>query len=217
MRAATRSSPSSSHTRPHASRDLRARAQCSPHGPDGSAAPRTRARPCAARCAASGRATAIRLRGMRHEGTQPDSSFCRRRAAAVARAERDACRRRRRPTRTRSASLVAVDVELVARRRVEGAAAVRADLRTNPAVAQKCEGAPSRGTASEIEVKRPVPGSTEMEASGRVEQRRELRSPIALTLRRDRRELLADVLGRDHSSTPSSASSRRLTSTPVPP
>ena len=113
--------------------------------------------------------------------------------------------------------VVAVDVQLVARRRVERAAPVRADLRTNPAVTQKREGAPSRGTACEIEMEGPVPGAAQMEAPGRVEQRRELGSPIALSLRRDRRELLANVLGRDHSSTPSSASSRRLTSTPVVP
>ena len=90
--------------------------------------------------------------------------------------------------------LVAVDVELVARRRVEGTATIGADLRTDPAVAEEREGAPSRGTASEIEMKRPVPGSAQMEAPGRVEQRRQLRSPIALPLRRDRRELLANVL-----------------------
>ncbi len=113
--------------------------------------------------------------------------------------------------------VVALDVELVPRRSVEGPAPVGPDLRADPAVAEERERAPRRGAASEIEVQRPVAGAAEVQAPGGVEQRGELGAPIALALRRDRRELLANVLGRDHSSTPSSASSRRLTSTPVAP
>jgi hypothetical protein len=113
--------------------------------------------------------------------------------------------------------VVPVDVELVARRRVERSAAVRADLGPDSAVAQKGERTSGRCAAPEVEVERPVSRPAKMEAPRRVEQCRELGSAVALALRRDRRELLPDVLGRDQRTTPSSASSRRLTSSPAAP
>ena len=112
---------------------------------------------------------------------------------------------------------IAVDMELKARRRVERPASIGADLGADPALAEKRERPPRRGAAPEVEMERPVAAAAQMEAPGRVEQRRELGSPVALALWRDRRELLADVLRRDQSETPSSASSRRLTSTPALP
>lgn len=114
-------------------------------------------------------------------------------------------------------ALVAVDVQLVTRRGVERPPSIRSYLRANPAVAQERERAPGRCTASEIEMQSPVASSAKMQAPGRVEESRQLGTLIALALRGDGGELLANVLGCDHRTTPSSASSRRLTSSPVEP
>jgi hypothetical protein len=112
---------------------------------------------------------------------------------------------------------IACNVELVPGRRVERPTPVRPDLRAEAALAQKREAASSRGTAAQVEMQPPVPCRAQMQAAGRVEQRGELGSAIALPLRRDPRELLANVLGRDQRTTPSSASSRRLTPIPASP
>ncbi len=112
---------------------------------------------------------------------------------------------------------IAGEMELEASRSVERPAPIGPNLGADPALAQERERPARRGAAPEVEVQRPVAASAQVEAPGGVEQRRELGSPVALALRRDRRELLADVLRGDQSETPSSASSRRLTSMPALP
>ncbi len=81
---------------------------------------------------------------------------------------------------------VALDMKLIARRRVERATAVRADLGADPAVAQERERTPCRCAAAEVEMQPPVAGAAQMQAPGRVEQRGQLGSAIALALGRDR-------------------------------
>ena len=64
------------------------------------------------------------------------------------------------------------------------------------------------------------PATAQVHRAGRVEQRRGLGEPIAATRRGDGCQLGADVLGERRvaqSSTPSSASSRRLSATPDEP
>ena len=80
---------------------------------------------------------------------------------------------------------VAVDVELVARRGVERAAPVGADLRADPAVAEEGERSAGGRPAAEVEVERPVSRPAQVEASRRVEQRGQLRPAVALALGRD--------------------------------
>ncbi len=123
------------------------------------------------------------------------------------------------PRRREDAERVGVsgDVQLVSGRRVERAATVGPDLGPDAALAEKRECTPRSRPAPEVEVERPVAGSAQVQAASRVEEGRELGATVALALRRDRRELLADVLRRDQSTTPSSASRRRLTSTPADP
>lgn len=109
------------------------------------------------------------------------------------------------------------DMELVARLPAEGAAAVRTDLRWDLLIAEEGERAPCRRAACEIEVQRPLALGAEVKAPRRVEERRELREAIARALWGNAAELLADVLGGPQRSTPSSASSRRLTVIPAEP
>ena len=109
--------------------------------------------------------------------------------------------------RTAERALVDVDVQLVARRPVERAAAVRADLRAHAEVAQQRERAPRGRRAREVEVHRdrrrragarhPTAWKS-AESSASRQQRR---------VGRDRGELVAQVVRERH---PSSASSRRL-------
>ena len=113
--------------------------------------------------------------------------------------------------------LVTVDVQLVARCALERTPPVRADLGANPGGAQKGERAPRCCATPEVEMERPGSCAAQVQAARGVEEGRQLRPAIAVALRRDARELLADVLGGDHRCTPSSASRRRLTSTPVRP
>ncbi len=107
-------------------------------------------------------------------------------------------------------------MELVAGRLVERTTPVRADLGPDLRISQQAEGTARRRPAGEVEMQRPLASSSEMEAARRVEERRQLGQPVALPSGRDPRELLSDVLG-GHSSTPSSASRRRLTPTPAEP
>jgi hypothetical protein len=87
-----------------------------------------------------------------------------------------------------------LDMELVARRRVERLPPIGSDLRADPAVAQERERATRGGTAPEVEVQRPLSTSAKVKAPRGVEERGELGETVAFALRRDRRELLADVL-----------------------
>src|SRR3990172_4449185 len=108
-------------------------------------------------------------------------------------------------------------MELVARRPVEGAPAVRADLGPDPLLAQQRERTARDGSARDVQVQPPLSAATQVQASRRMEQCRDLRQPIARSLRGYLCELLTDVLGGHQRSTPSSASSRRLTATPAEP
>jgi hypothetical protein len=112
---------------------------------------------------------------------------------------------------------VSIDVELKPSRGIERPSPIGADLGAEPAVAEKGKSAPRGGAAPEVEMERPVAAAAQVETAGGMEERRELRSPIALALGGDRRELLPDVLRRDQSETPSRVRSRRLTSTPALP
>jgi hypothetical protein len=107
-------------------------------------------------------------------------------------------------------------MELIARALVEGAPAVRADLGTDPDVAQDAEGAARSCPTPQIEVQCPLALPSEMEAARRVEECGQLGEPVALPSRNDPRELFPDVLG-CQSRTPSSSSKRRLTRTPAEP
>ena len=112
---------------------------------------------------------------------------------------------------------VACDVQLVPRRSVECASPVRPDLRADVDIPQQREGTANSSSAPEVEVQCPVSTGSEMQAAGRVEERGELGPPIAGATRRDSGQLLPYVFGCDHKRTPSSASNRRLTPTPVAP
>ena len=59
--------------------------------------------------------------------------------------------------------------------------------------------------------------AAQVDAPGRVEERRDLGQPAAAALGCDRRELGAEVVRETHDLVPSSASSRRLYSTPSEP
>ena len=112
---------------------------------------------------------------------------------------------------------VALHVELEARRAIERAPAVGADLGPDSFVAEQRERPARSCAAPEVEMKAPLPVSAQVEVARGMEERGELRTPVAVACRRDARELLADVLGRDQRDTPSSPSNRRLTATPAEP
>ena len=143
--------------------------------------------------------------------------------AAAARAADDALRRllerrARRGEHTRLAqhverALVDVDVQLVARRLVERAARVRADLRAHAEVAQQREGAPGGGRAREVEVHRDRRrrAGARRPTRGRAPRARRAGSSAAPA-----RSARARRAGHRR-ATPSSSSSRRLYSTPRSP
>ena len=113
---------------------------------------------------------------------------------------------------------VAVDVELVAGRASRTSGAGRCGSPTGSRSSRRRENA--RRAAAPLPRSRwsdQSPRPAQVEASRRVEQRGQLRPPVALAPGRDPPELLAHVLRRDHRTTPSSASRRRLTSTPASP
>jgi hypothetical protein len=112
---------------------------------------------------------------------------------------------------------VACEVQLVPRRTVEGASPLCSDLRADSDMPQQREGTASSSSAPEVEVQCPVSTGSEMQAAGRVEERGELGPPITGATRRNPGQLLPYVFGCDHNRTPSSASNRRLTPTPVAP
>ena len=91
-------------------------------------------------------------------------------------------------------ALRALDVELVARRAIEGPRRVGADLRRDAQLGEQRERAPDDGRGREVEVERDRAAAAEMHRARRVEERGDLRQPVAAARRRDRRELRADVV-----------------------
>ncbi len=88
----------------------------------------------------------------------------------------------------------AVDVQLVARAGLEGAAPVGSDLRRDTERAQKTEGATRDRRVGDVEVNRDFAAPFEVHAAGGMKEPRQLGQSIALTPRRDRRELVPQVL-----------------------
>ena len=112
---------------------------------------------------------------------------------------------------------VVLEMELVARPPLEGAPLVRPDLAGDAVGAQEPERAPRDRPARQLEVERDAPATAQVDASRAADERRELGQSAAGLPRRDRRQLLTDVVGEAQSSMPSSASRRRLYSTPSEP
>ena len=143
--------------------------------------------------------------------------------AAAARAADDALRRalEGRPPRRQHARLaehlrgrrVDLHVQLVARRPVERAPAIGADLRADAEVAQERERAPRRRRARQIEVHRELAVAAQVPRAGGVEQRRELGEAAAAPDRRDRRELVAQVVRERHARAPAAAACSRARAT----
>ena len=104
----------------------------------------------------------------------------------------------------------AENVQLVARRTVERALPVRPDLALDPEVAQERERSAGHRGRRDVEMERELAVPAEVEAAGRVEQRRDLRERVATPGGRNRRKLVPHVLGKRHAVAPSSASRRRL-------
>ena len=90
--------------------------------------------------------------------------------------------------------LVTVDVELVTRPAVEGAALVRPDLGRDTEAAQQAEGPPGNGRLRHVQVDGNLTAATQVDAAGGVEEPGQLRQTVALVARRDRRELAAQIL-----------------------
>src|SRR5437660_4458565 len=78
------------------------------------------------------------------------------------------------------------DVDLATRSLLEATATVGSDLGLDAEGAQEAEGPPSYRRASEIELHRDVAARAQVEAPRAVEERRELREPVALIRWRDR-------------------------------
>ena len=117
-------------------------------------------------------------------------------------------------------ALRSLDVQLVARRAIEGTGRIRADLGRDTQLREKLERTTGSRGGRQVEVERDRASPSQMHRAGRVEERGDLRQAVATAGGRDRRELRADVLGqraRAQSSTPSSASRRRLSSGPALP
>jgi hypothetical protein len=107
-------------------------------------------------------------------------------------------------------ALVDLDVQLVARRLVERAAPVGADLGAHTQVAQERKRAAGGSRRAEIEMDGDAP-APEVPGTGGVEERRDLGEPATAAERRDLRQLVPEVVGERHyMSTPSRVSSRRL-------
>ena len=69
----------------------------------------------------------------------------------------------------------------------------------------------------DVEMECHVTVPANVQRAGRVEERRELRTSVALPHGRDLGELLAHILRRRHNETPSSARRRRFVMTPLDP
>ena len=113
-----------------------------------------------------------------------------------------------------------VDQQLRARAPIEGVAAIRADLRVDAEAPEDREGPPCDGRLRDVEMEGQLPAPEEVDRAGGVEQRRDLREPVAAALGDDRRELGARV-GRErdgaHRRVPSRASRRRFRPWPEAP
>ena len=105
----------------------------------------------------------------------------------------------------------ALDEKLRARAPVERVTAVRADLRVDPEAPQDGE-RPTRHGAPRGRGGTRAPAAEEMHRAGRVEERGDLREPVAAALGASAASSAraSEASGRAHSSVPSSASSRRL-------
>ena len=91
-------------------------------------------------------------------------------------------------------ALVACDMQLIARRTVEGTALIRADLGCDAECAQQAERASRNGRVGHVEMDRDLAASPQVDAAGRVEEAGELGQSIAFAPRRDRGELVAEIL-----------------------
>lgn len=89
---------------------------------------------------------------------------------------------------------VAGDMELIAGAALERAAAVCPDLGIDAERPQQAECAPRNRRIGDVEMDRHLTAPPQVDASGRMEEPRELRETVALTPRRDRRELVPEVV-----------------------
>ena len=170
---------------------------------------RARSRPQLEMRVARARERAAR-RAARRAGRRRGSTSGRRRASAAARAARRDAESTPASRSTAERALVDVDVELVARRPVERAAAVGADLRADAEVAQQRERAARGGRAREVEVDGDAACPRRCQAPATWKSAESSASRQQRRARRDRGELVAQLVRERHSVTPSSASSRRL-------
>src|SRR5215218_724443 len=120
-------------------------------------------------------------------------------------------------------------MHLIPTRPAERALPVGAKLRGGAEAAKQLEGAPCDARIGEVEMNGDLAAAAEVQATGRVEQARELREPVAVRCRGDMHELSAKLLRkrtlrsgpplgrRRHSRCPSRARSLRLYSTPRSP
>ncbi len=91
-------------------------------------------------------------------------------------------------------ALVAGNMELVARRPIEGPPLVRADLGRDSEPSQQAEGTPHDGGVGDVEVEGDLAATSQVDAARGVEQPRQFGEPVALAARRDRGELAAEIL-----------------------
>ena len=94
----------------------------------------------------------------------------------------------------------AEDVQLVARRAVERALPVRPDLALDAEVAQQRERPPGHRRRRDVEMERELAVTAQVQAAGRMEERRDLGERVAAASGRDCRELVPDVLGERHAA-----------------
>ena len=157
-----------------------------------------RARRCGARAAAQRGPESEPLpssmpRGDRRRG----STTGRRRASAAARAGAPPAETTPASRRTRARGAVDLDVELVARRLVEGASGGRCGSRSGRRSSRRSANARRAAAAlDEVEVDGQLAVPAQMPRTGGVEERRELGEPAAAPPRRDRRQLVAQVARR---------------------
>ena len=91
-----------------------------------------------------------------------------------------------------------LDVELVARPALEGAAPVAADLTPDAEAAKQRERPTRNRRAGHVQVDGHLAAAAQVDRPGGVEERRQLRELVALPPRGDRGELVANVLRKRH-------------------